>query len=340
MKKNRKKKIIAAILAIVVIFLVLIIIGKPKKKKKQKKAVKRVAVSIVKIKPQNLKERVYLTGEIRGDEEVRIFSFVTGVLRRKFVQEGTRVGRGSALFSVDQSQRGLDILDHVIRSPIPGVVTDINMDIGDQVIANQTVISRVVQTHRVKVKLFLGMRHIGNVKIGNKALIKISSYRGRVFEGRVNKISPTVDPNNRTVEVEVIIDNRDGKLKSGMFAEVEIITNLKKDKVLVPQESVLFDDNMNYVYKYDKKKKIAVRQVVKIGNNYSGQIEILDGIKKGDLVINRGQYNVFSGFPVRVTNESVISETDETLIDRQKKKKKKPDNQRRNTTPGNPSNSG
>jgi RND family efflux transporter MFP subunit len=131
-------------------------------------------------------------------------------------------------------------------------------------------------------------------------LIKIDAFPNEVITGTVHKISPVVDLESRTVKIEVIIDNRNLKLKSGMFANVEILTDINKDKILIPQESVLFDDNQNYVYKLDKTLKKAIRQIVTIGRNYSGNILIKDGLKSGDFVITKGQYSVFHNFPIRV----------------------------------------
>ncbi len=301
--KNKTKKIITfSIIGLIVIGMILFRISRTKKVKIKKVKAKAIPVQVTKVSRGDIKERIFLTGEIRGIQEVRVFAFVTGILRRKLVNQGQRVYRNQALFTIDQSQRGAGVLDHVVKSPIKGIITEIQYDIGDQIIANQTSIARVVQTHKLKVKVYVGMLDVGKVKEGNSVIVKVASYEGREFKGIVNKISPTIDPVNRTVEVEVIIDNKKGLLKSGMFAEVEIITEVKKNKILIPQQSIIFEDNLNYVYILDKDKLIVRKQKVSVGNNYSGNIEIKDGLEDGQLILVKGQYNVFSGSEVDVSN--------------------------------------
>jgi multidrug efflux pump subunit AcrA (membrane-fusion protein) len=300
-KKKRKIKISYVVVASLILILIMFRLAALKNKRKTiKQTLRSIPVEVYKASNDGIRERIFLTGEIRGINEVKIFSFVTGVLRAKLVHEGQIVGVNQALFSIDQTQRGLDILDKIIRSPIYGVVTEITPDVGDQVVANQTVIARVVQSAQVKVVVSVGMIHLSEVKIGHKAIVKVSSYANKEFYGRVSKISPTVDVNNRTVEVEVVINNPQGELKSGMFSEVQIITSNEKPKILIPQESVLFDDNINYVYKIDESGKKVERQIVTIGNNYSGKLEIKEGLNAGELVLTKGQYNVFSGYPVKI----------------------------------------
>ncbi len=323
MKKKIKKIITYSIIGLLFGGIIVFRLTRKPVKKTKKFETKAIPVEVARVKNNDIKERIFLTGEIRGIQEVKIFSFVTGILRRKFVVQGQRVGRGQALFTIDQTQRGADMLDHVVRSPINGIITDIQNDIGDQIIANQTSIARVVQTHQLKVKVYVGMIDVSKVKIGNVVIIKVATYEGKEFRGIVNKISPTIDPVNRTVEVEVIIDNRAGKLKSGMFAEVEIITEVKKNKYMVPQQSVIFEDNLNYVYKYNKSDNTVVRQKITVGNNYSGLIEVKSGLKTGQLILVKGQYNVFSGSKVLVSNTEMLKNKESKKKSSANKKLKK-----------------
>lgn len=298
------KKVLAVFFTIIFIFS---LNGCKKRRRRRRFRVSYSPVKVLKIKKSNVKQRILLTGNIKGIEEVNIYSYTTGILKRKFVTEGQRVYKGQALFSIDQTIRGQDIRDYVIVSPLTGIISDIQMDIGALIIGNQSIIAKVFKTNVLKADVYISEADINKIKIGNRAIIKVEAAPNNEFKGKITKISPIINLNNRTAKVEILIQRHNNLLKSGMFAEVEILTDIISGKILVPFESVIQEDNTTYVFKLDKNKKRAVKQIVRVGFNYSGNLIIEQGLKEGDLVIIEGQYQVFDGFPVKILNSHEIN---------------------------------
>ncbi len=262
-----------------------------------------IPVEVIRVKKQSIKTRLFLTGDIKGIEEVNIYSFVTGILKNKYVTEGQRVIKGQALFSVDQTIRGMDMRDYVILSPISGVISGINIDTGAQVMANQSVIASVVKTRLLKAEVYVPETEINKVKVGNEALVKASAAPGKAFKGKVFRISPVVNVNNRMAKVEILIPEHGNLLKSGMFAEIEIFTSIIENKILIPLECVIYGDNITYIFKFNKEKKVAEKHIVVLGKNYSGRIVVKRGLIPGDVIISKGSYEIFDGFPVHTVNK-------------------------------------
>ncbi len=267
----------------------------------------RLPIEVLTITKIRVQKRLFAVGDLKGIEQVNVYPFKTGLIKRQFVVEGQKVFKGQPLFSIDQTNTTVAMLDHVVRSPINGIVYDISVDIGSQVIATKNILAKVVKTDFYKVNINLPNRKINEVKIGQKAIVELEDTNKTTLTGTVTKISHTLDSDTKTLDVEIHVKNANGSVKSGMFAKVNIITGITDGKVLVPQECVLFDDNVNYVYKYDKNRKVAVKQIVKIGKNYSGYIVIKHGIKVGEEIIKSGQYNVYNNYPVKLIKKQSIS---------------------------------
>jgi len=113
------------------------------------------------------------------------------------------------------------LADSVLRSPIDGVVAEKRTDVGQR-LSEATVALVVVQTSPLKLRFRVPERYVGQVRIGQTVKATADAYPGEVFQGRVTVVGGVVDSSTRTVQVETEFANRDGKLKPGMFARVEL----------------------------------------------------------------------------------------------------------------------
>ncbi len=274
-----------------------------KRTRNRRSRITKISVEVIKVKKENISKRLFLTGDIKGIEEVNVYSFVTGIIRNTYVKEGQRVFKGQALFSIDQTRSGADLRDYVVVSPISGIISNVSIDTGSQVIANQSIIANIVKTNQLKAEVYIPETEINLIKVGNKSIIKSSAAKGKIFHGKVFKISPVVNINNRMAKVEVLINEHGNLLKSGMFAEIEIFTNIQENKILVPLECVIYGDNLTYVFKLSQDKKRAIKHNVILGKNHSGMLVVENGLVPGDIVVSKGSYQVFDGFPVKVLNK-------------------------------------
>ncbi|MES2391715.1 MAG: efflux RND transporter periplasmic adaptor subunit [Acidobacteriota bacterium] len=205
-----------------------------------------------------------------------------------------------ALAQVQQSEASLKQLEEqlsytTVTSPIDGVVLSRDVQVGDAVSSilvlgsTATLVMTLGDTHQVYVKGKVDESDIGKVYMGQPARIKVQSFPGRTFTGKVTKISPLgVEKDNvTTFEVQISIDNATGELKSNMTANGEIVLEEHKGVLTVPEQAVLYDKDRNAtVWVPDAKGKDGHRVVpIKVGLSNGSRIEILSGLKSGDTVV-------------------------------------------------------
>src|SRR6202034_4269949 len=159
---------------------------------------------------------------------------------------------------VQQSQASLKQLEEqlgytTVTSPIDGVVLSRDVQMGDAVSSilvlgsTATLVMTLGDTHQVYVKGKVDESDIGKVYMGQGARIKVQSFPGKSFVGKVTKIAPLgVEKDNvTTFEVQISIDNPGGELKSNMTANAEIVLEEHKNVLSVPEQSVIYDKDRN-----------------------------------------------------------------------------------------------
>lgn len=201
---------------------------------------------------------------------------------------------------VGQSQASLNQLEEqlsytTITSPLDGVVLSRDVQVGDAVSSilvlgsTATLVMTLGDTHEVYVKGKVDESDIGKVYMNQTARIKVQSFPGRTFTGRVTKIAPLgVEKDNvTTFEVQISIDNPGGELKANMTANAEIVLEEHKNVLTVPDQAVLYDKNRNAsVWVPDPHGKDGHRIVpIKVGLSNGSRVEVTSGLKAGDTVV-------------------------------------------------------
>lgn len=207
-----------------------------------------------------------------------------------------------ALRDQAQAQLGsLDIMlrDHIIRAPISGVIASRFVDAGSLSDDKQPMF-RVCDESRVKVVTTVGERDFPLARLGLIARVRVDSYPGRDFSGKVEVISPVIDPATRSAEMEIYLDNEDRRLRSGMFARVHLVLG-RRPALLVPRTAVqrMPGTGTRFVF-------LAVDGQAKLVNVETGAIrgddlEITDGLTAGQTVVSRGAGRLSDGAPLAET---------------------------------------
>ncbi|MDD5099614.1 MAG: efflux RND transporter periplasmic adaptor subunit, partial [Syntrophales bacterium] len=124
------------------------------------------------------------------------------------------------------------------------------------------------------------------------------AFPGREFRGRVNMIHPSLDEKTRSLQVEALVENNDGRLKPGLFARVTLYTGPARDTVVVPINALLYDNASTklFVAEGDRAKERNVR----IGRKYGEFMEIVEGVRGKEMVVTVGQNNLMEGALVNV----------------------------------------
>lgn len=259
------------------------------------KAVKAIKMTMVKT--------LNLSGDIVGKEVVHVFSQVPGKVMEILVKEGQYVKKGQVIVKVDRDIVGMEYLPAVVESPISGYVGTVMVDKGMS-ISPQTPLVQVVTMNQVEAVAQLIEEQINMVQIGMKARITVDAYLNTFFYGTVYRKNAVLDAASRTQEVRALIDNKDLKLRHGMFADIQIQLGTAQNAVVIPVDSILSDSVGNY-YVYTVVDNKAFKQSIKPGFSLKGISEILSGINVGDVVVTLGKENVGHGDKLLVYMEEI-----------------------------------
>lgn len=132
-------------------------------------------------------------------------------------------------------------------------------------------------------------RDVGAVKVGQDATFSVLAYPGESFRGIVVRLGNQVEAESRTLEVRIEVNNTDGRLKPGMFADVEITTTILGDTIVIPDTALQTDEESQIVFVALDENKFQKR-VVKLGMEQRGRVQVLEGLKVREKLVIEGSF--------------------------------------------------
>ncbi|MDO8734363.1 MAG: efflux RND transporter periplasmic adaptor subunit, partial [Elusimicrobiota bacterium] len=174
------------------------------------------------------------------------------------------------------------------------------MDIGEtvEIGMQKTPIFEVASIDEVKVAASIAEKDITKVKKGLPVRFTVDAYPDKFFYGEVSRISQTIDLQSRTVQIEIFVSNKNGLLKPGMFAKVNIIVSTHKNALTIPVDAIGEFDSEKYVFVVIN--SIVHRKNIKTGISQNQDVEVLDGLTETDDVISVGWQNLTDKMQVEV----------------------------------------
>lgn len=202
-------------------------------------------------------------------------------------------------YQVSKTQYENLLENSVLRSPVTGVITARNYDVGDMY-AMAAPLFTVEQIVPVKLLVGVSESDYTKVKKGDKVEIVADALPGKVFEGKVRKIYPTIDPATRTFTVEIVVNNYKKELRPGMFARVTV-TFGTNNSVVIPDVAVVKQQGSGerFVYLLNEDGTVTYQKVV-LGRRMGTEYEVLEGIPDGATIVTGGQIRLKDGIKVSV----------------------------------------
>ncbi len=198
--------------------------------------------------------------------------------------------------------------DASIRASIAGQIAERLVQQGEYIRENTPVVS-IVQMNPLKVKTAIQERYAGLVRAGLPVEFAVESAPGQKFRGKVAYVSPSVDQTTRTFAVEVLVENRDRKLKPGFFAKGVIYTHRDDNIMAVPDYAVSTLAGVSNVYVIENGK--VRQQTVSLGSRVGDVFEILGGLKGDEVLASSNLTQLATGVRVRVA-QAAASPADDT----------------------------
>ena len=189
----------------------------------------------------------------------------------------------------------LQIARSTVRAPFAGVVGQRFVSVGDYVTTGTRLLTlQTVDPQRAVIEV--PERHAVRLRPGQTVAFTVAAEPGRIFNAIVDFIDPVVQTANRTIMVKARAPNPNRVLRPGMFIEARLATATRMNAVVVPEDAVQPLRTANVVWAVDGGK--ASRRVVQLGARSQGVVEILSGIKGGELVVVGGLERMAEGMPV------------------------------------------
>lgn len=189
-------------------------------------------------------------------------------------------------------------------SDLSYVVAERMVSVGEMVRAFPTTpIYRLVLDDLLKFKATVPERYVSQLKAGQDVRLTVEAWPEETFPGKVSRINPTVNVQNRTFEIEVTIPNREHRLKHGGFAKAEVVIATTDDARILPLEALVRFAGVNKVFRVRDGK--AEEVLVKLGSRGPDWFEILGDLKEGEQVVTSGQTRLANGTPVTIRQEAM-----------------------------------
>lgn len=175
-----------------------------------------------------------------------------------------------------------------IVAPFNGIVTWRYADTGSLIQAGTSnaasaPVVKIAQVDTLRLRLPVPESLAGFVRVGDPASVRVQAL-GETFTGTITRSTGALDPATRTMQVEIDVPNRDGRLSPGMYAEVSLAIQRAADAVAVPVQAVDQSTGKPFVMRVDADNTVEQR-AVRIGITTPDRVEILSGVNPGDRVI-------------------------------------------------------
>ncbi len=193
-----------------------------------------------------------------------------------------------------------------IHSPHSGVVVEKVVNEGERVDAGMPVY-RVADLSRVWVNVTLFEHQAPHVEAGQAARMTLPFLPGRAFEGTVAYVYPYLDAASRQIRVRLEFPNAEGRLKPGMFANVELESVLDTRATLVPREAVLRTGEREVAFVSLGEGRFEPRTIRTGVETQAGQLEVLEGLDPGERVVTSGQFLLDSESKMRIALAQMIA---------------------------------
>jgi len=265
--------------------------------KKEEVSLKKVPVEVAKVEFKEVKDILKFTGTVEGKEQVQVFPKAGGKLIKYLVKEGDFIKKDDVIALIDRDITGFKYEPHKVQSPISGQVLKADLDKGSFV-DPRTPIAIVGDISKVKVKIEIAEVDYPEVKIGDKAILKVDAYPDREFEGKLTELDRFINPQTRTAQAEIEVPNEECLLIPGSFARITLFTGTHK-ALTMPLDALLRMPGTGSYYCFKVEKGKAKKVFLKIGVIQENLVEIKEGLKGGNLVIVSGQGALEEGTPVK-----------------------------------------
>ena len=197
------------------------------------------------------------------------------------------------------------LADTTVRAPFAGLAGLRNVSLGSYV-TPETVITTLDDTEIIKLDFSVPETLLSRIEPGVAVIARSAAWPDASFDGQITSMDTRVDPVSRTLTVRALLDNKDGRLRPGMFLTVSL---LRDDIValVIPETAIVPERSNQFVLVVGDDSTIERRQV-RTGRRRPGFVEVTFGLEPGEVVVVEGTQKALPGEAVRVIERLPLSE--------------------------------
>ena len=196
-----------------------------------------------------------------------------------------------------------------IRAPFDGRVAIRQVNLG-QVLAAGTAVASLQSVTPIYADFWLPQQALAELQVGMQARLRTDVFPKASWEGKVTTINPEVDVATRNVRVRATFPNADGRLRPGMFVNVDVLSPEKRSVLAIPSTAVLYAPFGDSVFAVEEKKDdegaaslVARQKFVRLGERRGDLVAVTNGLSAGETIVSSGAFKLRNGAAVVVHNE-------------------------------------
>jgi len=192
----------------------------------------------------------------------------------------------------------------IIRAPFDGFVGIRRINIGDYATIGQMLVD-VVQLDPLRVAFSVPETLLPKVQPEQRISISVDAYPGETFIGEITAVAPQSEVQGHSLEVRAKLPNRELKLRPGLFVRIDVSLGVKPNAIVIPEQAIWPVGQNKIVYVVQD--GTASQRIVKIGERRPGEVEIVDGLAAGEIIVTAGQMKLFEGASVQAAGAPATS---------------------------------
>ena len=201
--------------------------------------------------------------------------------------------------SLNKELAEISLNKSLISSPLKGTIKTRHIKVGEFVRKGDKLVE-ILDIDKIIVKVNIPEQEILSIQVGQNVEVALYIMEKKTFLGRVKNIGLEADSSNRTFPVEILVDNKERQLRAGMLARATFTKNVDQDQIVIPRHTILERDQGRVVYVFDDGK--AFRRDITIGLSQQDQVQVVQGLNKGELIVVEGHTKLTDGEEVNVVN--------------------------------------
>jgi RND family efflux transporter MFP subunit len=194
-----------------------------------------------------------------------------------------------------------------IRAPFAGVVDEVITDQGQVVMQNQSMLFRIVNLSNMYIEAMVPETYVGKIDNTTESIVSLRTLNAQ-FETKVDRVSSFIEDSNRNFRIRVGVPDSIAYVKPNLIATLQLNDYTNKEAIQI-SENVLQESGTGdfFVFTLNSNEgntAIATYQKVVPGRNYEGKVEILEGLKQGDIIVTEGARTLKKDEKVRIANSN------------------------------------